>query len=97
MDLYDDSRTLVYSGPLARKQRSEMDWHGWNDYFVALLDNFREIFRPLSLTKFLTVVYSCSDAGRNALGASIQTTCWLTSTSPRISSSRIIHRSIRIP
>ena len=47
MDLYDDSRTLVYSGPLARKQRSEMDWHGWNDYFVALLDNFREIFRPL--------------------------------------------------
>ena len=42
MDLYDDSRTLVYSGPLARRQRSETDWHGWNDYFVALLDNFRE-------------------------------------------------------
>lgn len=41
MDFYDESRTLVYSGPLARRQRSETDWHGWNDYFVALLDNFR--------------------------------------------------------
>lgn len=40
MDLYDDSRTLIYSGFLARRQRSETDWHGWNDYFVALLDNF---------------------------------------------------------
>ena len=42
MDLYDDSRTLVYMGPLARRQRSELDWHGWNDYTVALLDNYCE-------------------------------------------------------
>lgn len=42
MDLYDESRTLIHSGELARRQRSEIDWHGWNDYFVALMDNFCE-------------------------------------------------------
>jgi RHO1 GDP-GTP exchange protein 1/2 len=42
MDLYDEKRTLVHSGVLARRQRSETDWHGWNDYFIALLDNYRE-------------------------------------------------------
>ncbi|KIM84853.1 hypothetical protein PILCRDRAFT_817654 [Piloderma croceum F 1598] len=40
MNVYEESRTLVYSGSLTRRQRSETDWHGWNDYFVALLDNF---------------------------------------------------------
>ncbi|KDQ59244.1 hypothetical protein JAAARDRAFT_192767 [Jaapia argillacea MUCL 33604] len=39
MDLYEESRTLVYEGELARRQRSETDWHGWNDLYVALLDN----------------------------------------------------------
>jgi hypothetical protein len=42
MDIYEESRTLVYSDSLTRRQRSETDWHGWNDYFVALLDNFRK-------------------------------------------------------
>lgn len=50
MDLYDDSRTLIHSGTLARRQRSEIDWHGWNDYVVALLDNYRKCcstYQPL--------------------------------------------------
>ncbi|KAF7964575.1 hypothetical protein HWV62_5482, partial [Athelia sp. TMB] len=51
MDFYDESRTLVYSGPLARRQRSETDWHGWNDYFVALLDNFRPIHASVIITR----------------------------------------------
>ncbi len=41
MDLQDEGRALVISGTLARRQRSELDWHGWNDYFVVLLDNYR--------------------------------------------------------
>lgn len=40
MDLYDERRTLNYSGTLARRQRSETDWRGWHDYLVALLDNY---------------------------------------------------------
>jgi hypothetical protein len=39
LDLYDESRTLVYSGPVSRRDRSEIDWHGWNDMVAALLDN----------------------------------------------------------
>ena len=42
MDLYDESRTLVHFGPLARRQRSDADWYGWADLMVALLDNYRE-------------------------------------------------------
>ncbi|KAJ3767629.1 hypothetical protein FB446DRAFT_707669, partial [Lentinula raphanica] len=46
MDLYDNSRTLVYSGPVSRKNRSEGSvagtWSssGWTDLFAALLDNY---------------------------------------------------------
>lgn len=97
MDLYDDSRTVVYSGALARRQRSETDWHGWNDYFIALLDNFREALQPLSMTKPLTLISSRSDAGRNAFRTGLQTTRRLTPNSPRISSSWIIHWSLRDP
>jgi hypothetical protein len=50
MDLYDDSRTLVHSGPLARRQRSETDWHGWNDLSVALLDNYCKFSSRLSMS-----------------------------------------------
>ncbi|TDL16579.1 hypothetical protein BD410DRAFT_822834 [Rickenella mellea] len=46
MDLFDESRQLVHMGPLARRQRSEVDWHGWHDYVVALLDNYLLITRP---------------------------------------------------
>ncbi|KAG1750776.1 hypothetical protein EDB19DRAFT_1676909 [Suillus lakei] len=40
LDWYAESRSLVYSGPVARRSKSEMDWHPWNDLFVALLDNY---------------------------------------------------------
>ncbi|KAI0040258.1 hypothetical protein FA95DRAFT_1611936 [Auriscalpium vulgare] len=39
MDLYDDSRTLMHSGTLSRKQRSD-SWHAWTDLMGALLDNY---------------------------------------------------------
>jgi hypothetical protein len=41
MDLYDESRTLIQIGTLARRQRSETDWSGWFDLTVALLDHYR--------------------------------------------------------
>lgn len=44
MDLYNESRSLVYSGTLARRIKSEMG-HTWVDLHVALLDNYRQ-FNP---------------------------------------------------
>lgn len=41
MDLYNESRTLVYSGTLARRIKSDMG-HTWSDLHVALLDNYRQ-------------------------------------------------------
>ena len=38
MDLYNESRSLVYSGTLARRMKLEMG-HTWVDLHVALLDN----------------------------------------------------------
>ena len=44
MDLYDDSRTLVYSGPVARRSKSETGFSDkWLDYSAALLDNYCEL------------------------------------------------------
>ncbi|KAF5327789.1 hypothetical protein D9619_004947 [Psilocybe cf. subviscida] len=41
MDLYDDSRTLVYSGPVARRSKSDTGFSDkWLDYSAALLDNY---------------------------------------------------------
>lgn len=46
MDLYDKGRSLVYSGSVARKNRSEGSvtgsWSGsgWTDLSAALLDNY---------------------------------------------------------
>ncbi|KAG2157870.1 uncharacterized protein EDB93DRAFT_730686 [Suillus bovinus] len=40
LDWYNESRSLVYSGPVARRSKSEMDWHPWTDLFVVLLDNY---------------------------------------------------------
>ncbi|TFK40376.1 hypothetical protein BDQ12DRAFT_680852 [Crucibulum laeve] len=40
MDLYDESRTLVYSGPVIRKIRTETGLSStWSNLFGALLDN----------------------------------------------------------
>ncbi|KAF9039514.1 hypothetical protein BDZ89DRAFT_1129395 [Hymenopellis radicata] len=38
MDLYDDSRTLIYAGPVARRIRSSTSGSTWNDLTLALLD-----------------------------------------------------------
>ncbi|THH06430.1 hypothetical protein EW145_g4099 [Phellinidium pouzarii] len=40
IDHQDESRSLILMQTLARRQRSEIDWHGWNDYFVVLLDHY---------------------------------------------------------
>ncbi|OCB84705.1 hypothetical protein A7U60_g8226 [Sanghuangporus baumii] len=45
LDEQDESRTLVHSQTLARRLRSEIDWHGWNDFFVVLLDHYLLITR----------------------------------------------------
>jgi hypothetical protein len=40
MDLYDDSRTLVYSSSVARRVRAEASFHEWDDLVISLLDNY---------------------------------------------------------
>ncbi|KAG6328251.1 hypothetical protein ID866_10838 [Astraeus odoratus] len=40
LDWYNDTRSLVHAGMLARRSRSEMDWNPWFDLYVALLDNY---------------------------------------------------------
>lgn len=59
MDLFDDSRALVYSSELARRQRSDLEWHGWTDLDVTLLDNFRESPTP-RLLNLLKIKQSCT-------------------------------------
>lgn len=39
MDMYDESRTLIYANQLGRHSRSEVG-HGWLDLYVVLLDNY---------------------------------------------------------
>ncbi|KIK10379.1 hypothetical protein K443DRAFT_670999 [Laccaria amethystina LaAM-08-1] len=59
MDLYDESRTFVYSGPVSRRARSETGFSsgGWTELVAALLDNFfvltREEKRPSGSVKRL--------------------------------------------
>jgi hypothetical protein len=41
MDLYDDSRTLVYSGPTLRRARTDTGFsEKWTNLVAALLDNY---------------------------------------------------------
>jgi hypothetical protein len=40
MDLYDESRTLLYSSSVARRVRSEASFHEWDDLVMSLLDNY---------------------------------------------------------
>ncbi|KAF8638287.1 hypothetical protein AX17_002307 [Amanita inopinata Kibby_2008] len=40
MDLYDGSRTVVYSGPVVRRMRGETGFSSWNDLTATLLDNY---------------------------------------------------------
>ncbi|TFY66575.1 hypothetical protein EVG20_g4514 [Dentipellis fragilis] len=54
MDFYDDSRTLVFSSPLVRKQGTD-SWHNWVDLMAVLLDNYflmlQEETRPTGMVK----------------------------------------------
>ena len=59
MDLYDESRTLVYSGPVSRRARSKTRFSsgGWTELVAVLLDNFCEALsrsRLFCLSNFLT-------------------------------------------
>lgn len=40
LDRYTDSRSLIHSGTLARRSKSDMDWNPWYDLYIALLDNY---------------------------------------------------------
>ena len=45
LDLYDETRTLVQLGSLARRwRRDNTVEYSWTDLNVALLDNYREQF-----------------------------------------------------
>ncbi|OAX43158.1 hypothetical protein K503DRAFT_732249 [Rhizopogon vinicolor AM-OR11-026] len=57
LDWYNESRSLVYSGPVARRSKSEMDWHPWNDLFIALLDNYLLITKEESAAGGITKRY----------------------------------------
>lgn len=47
LDLYDESRTLVHSGPLARRYTSRTEvTYTWVDLHVALLDNYLLLLKP---------------------------------------------------
>ncbi|KAF8910664.1 hypothetical protein CPB84DRAFT_1842646 [Gymnopilus junonius] len=46
MDLYDESRTLVYTGPVLRRVRTETGFsEKWSELVVALLDNYFMLMR----------------------------------------------------
>lgn len=55
LDLYDQSRTLVYSGPVFRRARQESGFSGWSELTAGLLDNYfiltREETRPNGVIK----------------------------------------------
>ncbi|KAF8627002.1 hypothetical protein AX15_004586 [Amanita polypyramis BW_CC] len=55
MDLNDDSRTVVYSGPVVRRNRGETGFSSWTDLTASLLDNYfvltRTVKRPGGIVK----------------------------------------------
>ncbi|KIL67598.1 hypothetical protein M378DRAFT_9368 [Amanita muscaria Koide BX008] len=55
MDLSDESRTLVYSGPVARRIRGDTGFSTWIDLTATLLDNYfiltRDVKRPNDVVK----------------------------------------------
>lgn len=61
MDLYDESRSLIYIGPVVRRVKSEAGFtEKWTDLVAALLDNYCQLyimpFRSLLLMFCYTVV-----------------------------------------
>ncbi|KAH7341545.1 CNH domain-containing protein [Rhizoctonia solani] len=48
LDWYDEHRQLFMDGPLARRQRRDVEWHGWSDLHVGLLDNYLVVTKEVS-------------------------------------------------
>ena len=60
MDLYDESRSLIYIGPVMRRLKSDTGLtEKWMDLVAALLDNYCQICSPLSM-KCLLMPYVCA-------------------------------------
>lgn len=61
MDLYDESRTLVYLGPIYRRSRSETGFtEKWTELTGALMDNYCKFgWAPLALDVHMLVQRSC--------------------------------------
>ncbi|KAI0367745.1 hypothetical protein BV20DRAFT_1045369 [Pilatotrama ljubarskyi] len=53
LDLYDESRSLRYQGPLSRRYKTNMDLH-WADLHVALLDNYLLLLKPEARSSTVT-------------------------------------------
>lgn len=100
MDLYDQSRTLVYSGPVIRKMRSEAGFNEWHDLVTCLLDNYRPYFLLwyVTLLKCLSVLFAkeekhpkASSARRYLMSRVRQETSIAEPTHPLSSSPYIYH------
>lgn len=62
MDLRDDSRTVVYSGPVVRRTRGETGFLNWTDLTATLLDNYCESFLAVHHSLFsIPISYSHPD------------------------------------
>ncbi|KAI0661715.1 hypothetical protein C8Q70DRAFT_673507 [Cubamyces menziesii] len=53
LDLYDESRSLRFQGPLSRRYRTNVDLH-WADLHVALLDNYLLLLKPEARSSTVT-------------------------------------------
>ncbi|KAH8118065.1 hypothetical protein DFH11DRAFT_1808798 [Phellopilus nigrolimitatus] len=60
LDDQDAGRSLIHSQTLARRQRTEIDWSGWNDYFVVLLDHYPTVLITREEKRTNTVRYEVS-------------------------------------
>ncbi|KAG8792825.1 hypothetical protein FRC12_004768 [Ceratobasidium sp. 428] len=48
LDWYDERRQLFIQGPLARRNRREVEWHGWSDLYVGVLDNYLVVTKEVT-------------------------------------------------
>lgn len=54
MDLYNEHRTMIHSGPIARKDKNEAGLPSWTDYTAVLLDHYCVLFLGLERIGLLT-------------------------------------------
>ncbi|ORY32258.1 hypothetical protein BCR39DRAFT_523619 [Naematelia encephala] len=55
LDVAEPKRTLVHSGYVFRRVRSETNWHGWQDLHAFLLDNYFILARDIEDGKYVVV------------------------------------------